>query len=217
MPAKNVIKPYIAGGFYHLYNRGVEKRIIFEDEQDYKVFLTYLKDYLVPARSTPDRPFINQPNLAHEIKLLAFSLIPNHFHFLVWQKTEDAIKKLIQCLGTKYVIYFNKRHDRVGRLFQGTYKGVLVETEEQLLHLSRYIHLNPLKDSPLRRSILLGAYSSYKAYLGRQKIEWLYPGEILSFFKTAQKTDLKDILSYQSFVEDYQKEPEDVLGGLMLE
>lgn len=240
MPAKNILKSYIENGYYHIYNRGVEKRIIFQDEQDYRVFLHYLKLYLSPPASLKDvykgLSFVNPPrerplnNFSQEITLMTYSLIPNHFHLLLKQKPAHAIEKFMRSLGTKYVQYFNKRYQRVGPLFQDTYKAVLVKTDEQLLHLSRYIHLNTTKDNkenlvsrfarnnnPALRKMLLEGYSSYLEYLGKRKSDWIYPEEILSFFKTAQKTSLKDILSYQSFVEDYQQTPEEILGKIILE
>lgn len=234
MPAKNILKSYIENGYYHIYNRGVEKRIIFQDEQDYRVFLHYLKLYLSPPSSLKDiykgLSFVNPPrerplnNFSQEITLMTYSLIPNHFHLLLKQKPAHAIEKFMRSLGTKYVQYFNKRYQRVGSLFQDTYKAVLVKTNEQLLHLSRYIHLNPAghdlnKEYPLRdlQRILLSSYSSYRDYLEKRKTAWVFPEEILSFFKTAQKTSLKDILSYQSFVEDYQQTPGEILGKIILE
>jgi len=229
MPAKNILKSYIENGYYHIYNRGVEKRIIFQDEQDYRVFLHYLKLYLSPPASlnavSKGVSFVNPPrqrplnNFSQEIILMTYSLIPNHFHLLLKQKSAHAIEKFMRSLGTKYVQYFNKRYQRVGPLFQDTYKAVLVKTDEQLLHLSRYIHLNPTKDNnkSALRKMLLESYSSYLEYLGKRKTNWIHPEEILSFFKTAQKTDFKDILSYQSFVEDYQQMPEEILGKITLE
>lgn len=233
MPAKNILKLYTENGYYHLYNRGVEKRIIFQDEQDYHVFLYYLKLYLSQPEEIKESykaykgySFIKLPrqrplnNFSREITLLAYSLIPNHFHLLLKQRPANGIERFMRSLGTKYVQYFNKRYQRIGPLFQDTYKAVLVETDEQLLHLSRYIHLNPVmenKEEDSLQKILLDSYSSYADYLGKRKANWVKPEEILTFFKTAQKTNLGDILSYQSFVEDYKQPPEEILGTLILE
>lgn len=232
MPARHRIKTYIENSFYHIYNRGVEKRIVFQDTQDYRVFLHYLKLYLSPPESLKSLKglkglsFVMRPkqrplnNFNQEIILLSYCLMPNHFHLLLKQKPTNGIEKFMRSLGTKYVQYFNKRYQRIGPLFQGAYKAVLVETDEQLLHLSRYIHLNPLETNKKKSSLskkLLDSYSSYADYLGKKKTEWLHPEEILSFFKTAQKTNLKDLLSYQGFVENYREPPEEILGELILE
>ena len=233
MPAKNIIKPYVENGYYHAYNRGVEKRDIFLDEQDYTVFLHFLKQYLSPpppagVSLAMTRLHLVRPrpiqSLYKEIDVLAYCLMPNHFHLLLKQITIDGMTKLLQRLGTSYSIYFNKKYDRVGSLFQGTYKAVLITQDKYLLHLSRYIHLNPVFDkvAPCQgykacSHPLDSPFSSYQHYLGKKKAKWIKPEEILSFFKTVQRTSLKDILSYQSFVEDYLEDEKEILEDLLLE
>lgn len=221
MPAKNVVKSYVENGYYHMYNRGVEKRKIFLDEQDCIVFLHYLKLYLSPVEELLR---LNQPglriqrfiphNLAGEIDLLSFALMPNHIHLQVKQYTRDGIVKLMRRLLTSYVMYFNKKYDRVGALFQGAYKAAFIQQDTYLLHLSRYIHLNSRK---LNSNISFTDFSSYPYYLGWKQASWVKPQEILHYFKTAQKNNLKDILSYQSFVEDYAIDSQGLLGDMVLE
>src|SRR3989344_8907196 len=155
MPKKNSIKTYVKNGYYHIYNRGVEKRTIFEEDFDYKVFLNYLKEYLEPVNETKKRKTIftlkggsfqgvpHQPkNYFQRIELIAFCLMPNHFHLLIKQNDQKVIEHFMRSLATRYSMYFNKKYKRVGKLFQGHYKAVLVSDDRQLLHLSRYIHLN---------------------------------------------------------------------------
>src|SRR3989344_8009788 len=98
MPSKNVIKRYLENGYYHLYNRGVEKRKIFLDEQDYAVFLSYIRQYLEPSTGSDPK------SLADEVDLIAYCLMPNHFHFLAKQKTIDGITKFIRAICTNYVM-----------------------------------------------------------------------------------------------------------------
>lgn len=207
MPAKNSVKHYIENGYYHLYNRGVEKRNIFIDSQDYSVFLSYLKKYLDPTGSDPK-------SLACEVELLAFCLMPNHFHLQVKQASRNGITKLIRAVCTSYAMYFNKKYGRVGTLFQGKYKAVLIMEEAYLVHLSRYIHLNPFYPGSDPKQY---PYSSYIYYLGEKNAHWLKPDLILSFFKQAQKTNLKNCLSYQSFVEDSIEDFSTYLENLTLE
>lgn len=212
MPAKNTVKQFIENGYYHIYNRGVEKRNIFLDKQDYAVFLNYLKKYLDPILGSD--PLWRRKSLTQETELLVFCLMPNHFHLLVKQKTINGMTKLMRAICTNYVMYFNTKYERVGGLFQGKYKAVLILDDIYLLHLSRYIHLNPyIGSDPLSNY----PYSSYNHYLGKRNSAWIKPGEILAFFKTAQKMSLRDCLSYQSFVEDYKNDPEEVLGEFTLE
>jgi putative transposase len=229
MPAKNAIKVYTENGYYHLYNRGVEKRSIFLDEQDYKVFLHFLKRYLTQPPDSPDqvRPGWRS-DLYDKLTLIAYCLMPNHFHLMVKQSIKEAIAEFMRALSNSYIRYFNEKYERVGSLFQGRYKGVLVESEPYFLHLTRYIHLNPLEldsfgevrpgdRSDLREKLGDYSFSSYAEYLGKRRTSWIHPEEILGFFKTAQKTSLKDCLSYQSFVEKYQEDPQLILGEFSID
>lgn len=216
MPAKNIIKTYIENGYYHIYNRGVEKRIIFTNEQDYSVFLGYLKEYLTPKdieklqqqlvtpSSSKEKAeaikLLRMNSFATEIDLLAYCLMPNHFHLLVKQKSPRGIEKFMRSVCTRYVQYFNKHQNRVGTLFQDTYKAVLITSEEQFTHLTRYIHRNPiskgvsLKESPQP--------SSYRNYLKLINQEWVKPNEVLALFAKS------GFNSYQSFVEESSLEEE---------
>lgn len=158
MPAKYRVKTYLENSYYHVFDRGVEKRDIFLDEQDYRVFLHFLKFYLSPPKPNFAHPLkeitdfkptrirvfssLNKP-LNQELELLAYCLMPNHFHLLMFQKTLTGMTRLLRSLLTNYAMYFNRKYHRIGYLFQGNYKAVLILEEPYLLHISRYIHLNP--------------------------------------------------------------------------
>lgn len=216
MPAKNSLKEYFKDGFYHVYNRGVEKRIIFQDVEDYQVFLNYLKEYLEPPPpaekmmkefEVKGTVFRGRPkplsNFFKQIELIAYGLMPNHFHLLLKQAEERSLEFFMRALATRYTIYFNRKYGRVGHLYQGTYKAVIVDGEGQLLHLSRYIHLNPvggLNKNPNWRKILENSYSSYNDYLEKKKTPWVKPQVVLSYFNKKDPFN-----SYRSFVEDYKK------------
>ncbi len=182
MPAKHLVKQYVTGGYYHIFNRGVEKRKIFLDEQDYKTFLSFLKLYLEPRISKPKdlkEAKLLKRSLAKEAKLLAYCLMPNHFHLLLKQETLNGMTKLTRAISTNYAMYFNTKYERVGPLFQGNYKAVLVDSEEQLLHLSRYIHLNPVE---ITKNFKDYPYSSFGDYIGKRATKWVDPKLILSYF-----------------------------------
>ncbi|MEK7470968.1 MAG: transposase [Patescibacteria group bacterium] len=226
MPARNSRKIYSDGGTYHVYNRGVEKRIIFEDEQDYKVMLNYLKEYLSPIskndivkttfliRNSSYVGFKRKPkNYNNQLELLAYCLMPNHFHLILRVDKGGVLKKFMQSLLTRYSMYFNKKHNRVGSLFQGRYKAVLVNEEIYLLHLSRYIHLNPYEYT----KDLLESYSSYDDYLGVRDTKWLNKKIILAYFNNKVLPDFKKINSYKKFVENYKKDSSTILGRLVIE
>ena len=230
MPAKNSRKQYTADSFYHLYNRGVERRIIFVDEQDYAVFTSYLKTYLLPKDIKQLQSIIADTekkwrekdkaikqlrlnNFADCLKLIGYCLMPNHFHLLFKQQDATAIDRFMNSLCTRYTMYFNRKYKRVGHLFQSVYKAVLVESDEQLLHLSRYVHRNPLnlalQGLALQKMQNLRdfKYSSYRAYLEstvstastnqeKYNFKWLHPEFILPSFASS------GVNSYQYFVEN---------------
>lgn len=218
MPAKNSVKTYIEGGYYHLYNRGVEKRQIFQDDEDFKTFLFLLKLYLLPSvtskGSDPKTVYYNRKNLNEQIELLAYCLMPNHFHLLVRQNVRSGITNLMRCVNTNYVMYFNKKYERVGSLFQGKFKAVLVDSEIYLLHLSRYIHLNPVS---VGKDFASYNFSSYLDYLGKRSTLWVNSEEILGYFQTANRKTLRDYFSYQAFIEDALVDSEETLRDLVIE
>ncbi|MDP4030928.1 MAG: transposase [Patescibacteria group bacterium] len=204
MPSRNIIKEYKENTYYHIYNRGVDKRIIFSDKNDYKKFLGYLKFYLSPTdlqgqtlKASPSRVLKNYTDY---IQLLAYCLIPNHFHLLVYQTDALAIAAFMQSLCTKYSIYFNKKSSRSGPLFQGRYRAVEVTSEEQLIYLTKYIHRNPIDILPSRTDLEGYKYSSYGNYLKKFSQAWIKTDNILEYFKKS---------SYKEFVEE--TEDKDIL------
>ena len=117
-------------------------------------------------------------------------------------------------------MYFNKRYKRVGPLFQGPYKAIFVESDTYLIHLSRYIHLNPLNSEmtgPGTVTIRDYLYSSYPYYLRLKQATWIHPEDILNYFRSAQQKDYRDFLSYESFVEDFAEDSRFVIGKLAID
>lgn len=223
MPTKNSVKVYVENGYYHIYNRGVEKRDIFLDKQDNAVFLRYLKEYLLPF-DHPDlkelqtkNPRRRPINCYKDIKLLSYCLMPNHFHLFVKQKTKDGLKSFMKALSTNYVMYFNHKYEREGRLFQGVYRAALISTEPYYLHITRYIHQNPSELLTKNQALHEYPYSSYLYYLSGKGPSWLDIKEILKMFRSSRRLFPKDILSYQGFVEDYKIDEKETLGELTLD
>lgn len=135
-------------------------------------------------------------NFADEITLLAYCLMPNHFHFFVKQKSALSIDKFMNSLGTRYTKYFNAKYKRVGTLCQGVYKAVLVETEVHFIYLSKYIHKQALASSSEAWKVE-DQPSSYPEYLGKRKTDWIHPEETLELFSKSNP-----FLSYQSFIKE---------------
>ena len=215
MPAKNSIKIPVENGFYHIYNRGVNKQEIYNTSKDYSVFLSYLKEALSPIPKIRDvqtfeveingvsfiKPKRQPKNFVGEIDLIAYALMPNHFHLLIKQNKKESMESFIKSIATRYSMYFNKVYDRVGPLFQGVYKAVQIENENYLLHLSRYIHLNPKDNFPN----LASAYSSYADYIGVKNTLWINSKPVLDYFNTRVNPEFKKINNYRDFVEKYKE------------
>ena len=215
MPAKNTVKIYTENTFYHVYNRGVEGRDIFIDDQDYKIFLGYVKRYLtrIPHNEVAPRW---RSDVVDKLQLVAYCLMPNHFHLLVKQKTTDGMSIFVKTLMNSYVRYFNKKYKRIGGLFQGVFKAVQITEEPYLLHVTRYIHLNPLDLHTMTLNKLEDYFCSYGEYLGKRHTSWIHPEEILSMFGS-KLIGTSKFSSYKDFVEKYQGSTAEVLGELILE
>ncbi len=147
------IKP-VLGEFYHIYNRGVDKRVVFSDESDYVRFIHDLYEFndINPALNSGYHLNKNsevglqyfRKRREPLVDIIAFCLMPNHFHLMLRAKTEDGITKFMRKIGTGYTNHFNQKYHRSGVLFQGKYKIVHINQEPHFLHLPFYIHSNPL-------------------------------------------------------------------------
>lgn len=149
MPLKFVTRNLRGNSYYHVYNQGTGEEEIFQDKQDYESFLHYLNIYTsspmeVAARYPNLDSRLKNKNLAEEISLVAYCLMPNHFHLLLRQKAETAMPKLLKQLTNAYTTYFNSRYKRSGGLMQGRYRAALIESEFLVIQMARYIHLDPV-------------------------------------------------------------------------
>ncbi|MBW3568649.1 transposase [Candidatus Parcubacteria bacterium] len=188
MPSRNRLKIYADDSFYHVYNRGVEKRKIFIDEQDYAVFLNLFKRYL-SKKPTKDDSGREYSHMNGRIELLAFCLMPNHYHLLIYIHDKNALTELMLAVISSYSTYFNKKYTRVGPLFQDRYKASHILNEGYLQHISRYIHLNP-------RQWRQWEFSSLPYYLGERQAEWLLPNRI---------AEMMEDTDYLEFLNDYEE------------
>jgi len=133
--------------FYHIYNRGVDKRSIFSDKNDLERFFQSMQEFnsIKPIGSIFENSFNkNKTNkgVSHLVQFVAFCLNPNHFHFILTQLEERGIEKFMHRLGTGYTKYFNEKHSRSGALFQGRFKANHINSNEYLLHAGTYVNLN---------------------------------------------------------------------------
>lgn len=146
------------GEYYHIYNRGTDKRDIFSDATDFDRFIQSIQEFNVtePIGSIYEHCRVKVKSVNNEfgssasrldedkplVSIVAYCLNSNHYHFLIQQVSERGIEKFMQRLGTGYTKYFNHKYDRSGVLFQGKFKAIHVDSNEYLLHVSAYVNLN---------------------------------------------------------------------------
>jgi len=217
--------PFIVGEYYHIYNRGIDKRVIFKSENDYKRFIMLL--YVANSNTESFRldNLINQQHkIFQEILLLdkgqplvsigAWCLMTNHFHLLLKQEVDGGITKFMRKLGVGYSMFFNIKYQRTGALFGGLFKSRLIGANDNYMkHLFGYIHLNPLEikfpgwenkiqKSPtnMKNSLETYTYSSYLDYVGQNRAEKhiIKPESFPDYFK--------EVDSFKEFIASYLTE-----------
>lgn len=210
--------------FYHLYNRGVDKRKIFNNNQDKDRFLMLL--YICNSNEAVHLSNLGSIQLDSVLKLPrddtlvdigVYCLMPNHFHLLVREKVESGISKFMQKLITAYTMYFNKKYDRSGVLLQGVFKAEHCDSDNYLKYLFAYIHLNPIKiiQTNWRESGISNLkkaekflreyrYSSYLDYLGYERPE----NKIIKISKFPRYFETTDQFTY--FINDWLNYKENI-------
>lgn len=165
--------------YYHIYCRGNERRIIYTCSIDYRHFWDKFREYI-------ERDGIG---------LVCYCLMPNHYHFILKQKDEETITTFMHRLLTSYAMYFNKKYNRVGYLFENRFNAKLVESEEYLVDLSRYIHVNAAKVVPTLHQVEEYLWSSCAEYVFNREGVCIKE-EVLDAFKMLYP----DYVSYREFV-----------------
>lgn len=213
MPGRKT--PLVSGEIYHVLNRGVASQPIFVDKRDYRRIIETMRYYQNIHPPQRYSLFLEMARKKREeileklrkkgefwVDIIAYCFMPNHFHFLLKQKTEGGISKFLSNFTNSYTRYFNVRHHREGPLFKGRFQAVLIRTDEQLWHVSRYIHLNPYSSYVVKKieDLVKYPYSSFPEYLGLVKQEFCQKEIILDHFQTKER--------YKKFVfdqADYQR------------
>ncbi len=219
---------FIENQIYHIYNRGVEKRNVFLEDKDYFRFIHDLFEFNDEDSAVNVAYYLNNQSKEVElqylkkerkprkllVEILIFTLMPNHFHLVLKQKKEKGIVKFMQKLGTGYTNYFNKKYERVGSLFQGRFKAVLISEDAHFIHLPFYIHTNPLDlyygsstsiDWQKQIKFLENyRWSSFLDYIGKKNFPSVTSRNfILDFFESEKK--------YKKATEEWIKEKEENL------
>lgn len=167
MPIRNTTKLYDVPAYYHVYNCGAGGAPIFLDDDDRVKFLSLLARHLDPDDESKKTDGGEYPT--YKLDLVAYCLMGNHFHLLVFQESDpQAVTQLMRSVATAYTMYFNRKYKRRGHLFQSVFKASRITNESYLLHITRYIHMNP-------RNYLRYRWSSLAYYFGDKAPAWLHP------------------------------------------
>lgn len=205
MPYRKI--PIVAGEIYHVFNRSIAGQTIFISNKDSQRAMEVIEFYRhkdLPMRfSYYNRLPVYQKQQMVKIiaespliaEIMAFCLMPNHVHFLLKSLTDNGIIQFMSNFQNSYAKYFNMRHERTGTLFQAMFKAVRIESDYQLIHVSRYIHLNPLTSYILKTIEDLKTYpwSSYPEYMG-ENTGFTSKDLVLGYFKNSSE--------YSKFVAD---------------
>jgi putative transposase len=215
--------PFITGEYYHIYNRGIDKRIIFKSKNDYErlILLLYVCNSNKEQSFRLDNLINQQHKIFDEILILdrgeslvsigAWCLMTNHFHLLVKQEVDGGITKFMKKLGTGYSMFFNIKYQRKGALFGGPFKSKLIGNDDNYMRqMFAYIHLNALdiqfsgwednlnkSSTEIKKFLELYRYSSYQDYVGWDRVEKsiLNKDAFPDYFGNSQ--------SFKDFVENY--------------
>ena len=202
MPRRAV--PLMAGEHYHIFNSGHNRQAIFFERENYVFFLRRLRQYLAAAQTSE----VSETSevWAAPATIVAYCLMPNHFHLLIQPHTDDLSNRMRR-LCISYAKAVNKRYSRVGALFQGQFRAVRVDKDEYLLHLSRYIHLNPVM-AGLAKGPEDWEFSSYRDCVNLRPGTLPNPNIVLAQFAAPQ--------AYREFVADYIPDSRKAIAHLLL-
>jgi REP element-mobilizing transposase RayT len=176
MPKRKV--PFAPGNYYHIYNRGINKARIFFNGDNYKYCLRQVQRH----------------REKYGAAIIAYCLMPNHYHFLLRQEGEQKLSRFISALFNGYVQAVNRQQDRSGPLFEGRFKNKHIDKESYLIHLCRYIHANPVR-AGLVSAPEAWPYSNYREWIGLRSGTLIDHDFVDTFFPNRE--------GYQTFVYDY--------------
>ncbi len=201
---------------YHVFNRSIERRPIFTNKREcQRAFQTFdfyrfgypplrLSKALLLNIQLRENFFLELKKGEKQVEIIAYCLMPNHFHLLIRQKSDEGISKFMKLITDSYTRYFNTKHDRVGPVFQGAFKAKHVSDDEQLLHLSRYIHLNPLTSFVVRNEDFLSyPWSSLQDNLKNRK-DLVNPDIVLQQFKSPEEY-LKFVMDHAEYAKELKR------------
>ncbi len=190
MPSPNVEKTDIDQTYYHVYGRGKSRSNIFQADEDFVFFRQLFERYLSSVKNT-DISSRKYPNFSGTVRLGCYCLMSNHFHLFIHQERSGEMARFMKCLLNSYARYFNHKYGLTGKLLESRYKASMIDDESYLIHISRYIHMNPV-------DWLSYKHSSLPDYIDGVDSDWLEKQIVLRGFSS--KND------YLQFLHDYSQE-----------
>jgi putative transposase len=206
MPFRKV--PLVTGQYYHIFNRGVNKQPIFINGSDFRQALESMKFYqfvvsmkfsILKTLTVAERSrlWARLESTSRNVEIVAYCLMPNHYHLLLKQSNHEGLYNFVASWQKSYSRYFNIKYRRIGPLFQGRFKAVRIEDDRQLLHVSRYIHLNPYT------SYIVNAAENVVRYRRSSLHEYLYESDERIVTPEIVLNHFRELELYKQFVVDY--------------
>ncbi|MFQ5865353.1 MAG: transposase [bacterium] len=161
---------FYQGGYYHIFNRGVNRERVFFSEENYLYCLRLVRKYV-------ERYFVS---------VIAYCLMPNHYHFILRQNSKKSLSEFMRVVFNAYVQAVNKQRGRMGTLFEGRFKHIHIDEDKYILHLCRYIHLNPV-EAKLVRTPEEWPFSNYNDWVGKRNGKLIDANLIASYFKSPKE------------------------------
>lgn len=188
MPSRNIVRRDASESYYHVYLRGINKAPVFAQDADKEYFLYLLSRHL-SLKPVVTKKGYRYAHLRGKLELLTYCLMDNHFHMLVFQVEKSALSKLMQGVLTAYTAYYNRTYNHRGPIFESSYKASIILGDTYLLHISRYILLNPRSWKRYRFSSIIYMRSSAEP-------EWLQTERVLNLHANRE--------AYLQFIYDYE-------------
>ncbi|MEF3279915.1 MAG: transposase [Elusimicrobiota bacterium] len=157
----------VNGMFYHVYNKSISGYVIFNNPMEYSRFIELMKYYRFSnvERKFSIRSDFEVKDNSKKVDIISYCIMPTHYHMILLQKEEKGIERFISSLQKSYALYFNQKHKRKGPLWESRFKNVLIDDNNVFIHLTRYVHLNPVT-AGIVNNLEDWEYSSYKQYIG---------------------------------------------------
>lgn len=212
--------PLVTGEIYHLFSRSVAQQPIFRNKWEYDNFLRLIEFYRFSNPPVRFSHYIRMNKRDREkllgglysddkplVDIFALTLMPNHYHLLVKQLINNGISDFIRLIQNSYARYLNTKINRFGSLFQSPFKGVRIETDEQFIHVARYIHLNPLTSHVLNNigELKTVSWNSFKDCVSKTPRRFINTSKLRAYFKSD-----KDLLKFTKDNIDYQRRLEEI-------